>query len=55
MIIMRFIDIVMCVPNMIYIILITLFIGTGPVALIIAFAITGWMGTAKCPWNGAST
>lgn len=47
MIIMRFIDIVMCVPNMIYIILITLFIGTGPVALIIAFAITGWMGTAR--------
>jgi oligopeptide transport system permease protein len=47
MIIMRFIDIVMCVPNMIYIILITLFIGSGPVALIIAFAITGWMGTAR--------
>ena len=47
MIIMRFIDIVMCVPNMIYIILITIYIGTGPVALVIAFALTGWMGTAR--------
>ncbi|HEY8420322.1 MAG TPA: ABC transporter permease [Thermoclostridium sp.] len=47
MIIMRFIDIVMCVPNMIYIILITIYIGTGPVALVVAFALTGWMGTAR--------
>lgn len=47
MIVMRFIDIVMCVPNMIYIILITIYIGTGPVALVVAFAITGWMGTAR--------
>ncbi|ANX00135.1 diguanylate cyclase [Thermoclostridium stercorarium subsp. leptospartum DSM 9219] len=47
MIIMRFIDIVMCVPNMIYIILITIYIGTGPVAMVIAFALTGWMGIAR--------
>lgn len=47
MIIMRFIDIVMCVPNMIYIILITIYIGTGPAALVVAFALTGWMGTAR--------
>lgn len=47
MIIMRFIDIVMCVPTMIYIILITIYIGTGPAALVIAFALTGWMGTAR--------
>jgi ABC-type dipeptide/oligopeptide/nickel transport systems, permease components len=44
---MRFIDIVMCVPNMIYIILIMIYIGSGPVAIVIAFALTGWMGTAR--------
>lgn len=47
MIIMRFIDIVMCIPNMIYIILIMLYVGSGPVALVLAFALTGWMGTAR--------
>lgn len=47
MIIMRFIDIIMCVPSMIYMILIMLYIGSGPAALIFAFAITGWMGTAR--------
>jgi ABC-type dipeptide/oligopeptide/nickel transport systems, permease components len=47
MIMMRFIDIVMCVPNMIYIILIMIYIGSGPVAIVIAFALTGWMGTAR--------
>ncbi|MDF2672401.1 MAG: oppC [Clostridiales bacterium] len=47
MIIMRFIDIIMCVPSMIYMILIMLYIGSGPTALIFAFAITGWMGTAR--------
>jgi len=47
MVIMRLIDIIMCVPSMIYIILIMLYIGSGPVPLIIAFALTGWMGTAR--------
>ena len=47
MLVMRFIDIVMCVPSMIYIILIMIYIGSGPVAIIAAFAITGWMGTAR--------
>ena len=47
MIIMRAIDIIMCVPSMIYIILIMLYIGSGPIPLIIAFALTGWMGTAR--------
>lgn len=47
MVIMRTIDIIMCVPSMIYVILIMLFIGSGPIPLIIAFALTGWMGTAR--------
>jgi oligopeptide transport system permease protein len=47
MIIMRLIDIIICIPQMIYIILIMLVIGSGPVPLIIAFAITGWMGSAR--------
>lgn len=47
MIIMRLIDIIMCMPSMIYMILIMLYIGSGPVALIFAFAITGWMGSAR--------
>jgi len=47
MIIMRMIDIIMCIPAMIYVILIMLYIGSGPIPLIIAFAITGWMGTAR--------
>ncbi|MBF4693442.1 ABC transporter permease [Fusibacter ferrireducens] len=47
MLIMRFIDVAMCVPSMIYIILIMLFIGSGPISIIIAFALTGWMGSAR--------
>lgn len=47
MIIMRLIDIIMCIPSMIYVILIMLVIGSGPIPLIFAFAITGWMGTAR--------
>lgn len=47
MLIMRLIDIIMCIPNMIYIILIMLYVGSGPVAIVLAFALTGWMGTAR--------
>lgn len=47
MFIMRLIDIIMCIPNMIYVILIMLWVGSGPVALVLAFAVTGWMGTAR--------
>lgn len=47
MMIMRAIDIIMCVPSMIYVILIMLYIGSGPIPLIISFALTGWMGTAR--------
>ncbi len=47
MIIMRLIDVIMCVPSMIYVILIMLYMGSGPVPLIVAFALTGWMGSAR--------
>ncbi len=47
MIIMRIVDVIMCIPFLIYIILIMLYIGSGPVQLIIAFALTGWMGMAR--------
>lgn len=47
MIIMRIVDIFMCVPNLIYIILIMIFLGSGPVSIIVAFAVTGWMGAAR--------
>ncbi len=47
MLIMRFIDIAMCVPSLIYIILIMIYMGGGPGPIILAFAITGWMGSAR--------
>ncbi len=47
MLIMRLIDIAMCIPAMIYVILIMLYIGSGPAAIVLAFALTGWMGTAR--------
>lgn len=47
MVIMRLIDILVCIPSLIYIILIMLWIGSGPVALVTAFAATGWMGMAR--------
>jgi oligopeptide transport system permease protein len=47
MLIMRFIDICICIPSLIYIILIMIYLGSGPIPIIIAFAITGWMGSAR--------
>jgi oligopeptide transport system permease protein len=47
MVIMRIIDVGVCIPELIYITLIMLYLGSGPIPLIIAFAITGWMGTAR--------
>ena len=47
MIIMRLVDIMICIPNMIYIILILVVLGGGPLSLIIALAISGWMGSAR--------
>ena len=47
MVIMRLIDILLCIPNMIYIILIMLWFGAGPMSIVLAFAISGWMGSAR--------
>lgn len=47
MILMRITDIGMCVPQLVYVILIMIYFGSGPIPIIIAFALTGWMGTAR--------
>jgi oligopeptide transport system permease protein len=47
MIVMRLIDILLCIPNMIYVILIMLWFGAGPMSIVLAFAISGWMGSAR--------
>lgn len=47
MLIMRTIDVLMCIPSLIFVILIMLKLGNGPVAIVIAFALMGWMGTAR--------
>ncbi len=47
MAIMRFIDIGLCIPNMIYLILIIIYIGSGPASIIIAFGMVAWMGMAR--------
>lgn len=47
MLIMRFIDICICIPQLIYVILIMIYFGSGPGPIIAAFAVTGWMGSAR--------
>ena len=47
MVIMRLIDIGMCIPSMIYIILILVYFGGGAKAIIIALAVMNWMGPAR--------
>jgi oligopeptide transport system permease protein len=47
MLIMRIIDIGLCIPPMIYFILIIVYFGGGPFSMILAFAIMGWMGAAR--------
>lgn len=47
MAIMRIVDIMICIPNMIYVILVLVVLGGGPATLIIALAIAGWMGSAR--------
>ena len=47
MIIMRVVDIMLCIPSMIYMILILVVLGGSPATLIIALAISGWMGSAR--------
>ena len=47
MVIMRFIDICSCIPTLIYLTLIMLLIGSGPVAIVIAVSVTSWTGCAR--------
>ena len=47
MVIMRVIDIGLCIPSMIYVILILVYFGGGPQAIIIALAVMNWMGPAR--------
>lgn len=47
MIIMRVVDIMLCIPSMIYMILILIVLGGSPTTLIIALALSGWMGSAR--------
>lgn len=47
MFIMRFIDVLNAIPNMIFIMLIMVAFGAGIFPIIISFAITGWIGMAR--------
>lgn len=47
MLIMRIIDVLMCVPQMVFVILLMLKFGNGPVAIVTSFALIGWMGSAR--------
>lgn len=47
MFIMRFIDVLIAIPFLIFVILIMVIIGSGLVPIILAFAITGWLGMAR--------
>lgn len=47
MVIMRICDIMLCIPSMIYMILILIVMGGSVQSLVIAMAISGWMGSAR--------
>lgn len=47
MLIMRFIDVLISIPDLIFIILIMVVVGSGIMPIIIAFAITGWLRMAR--------
>lgn len=47
MLVMRFIDIMIAIPELIFIILIMVMVGSGVLPIIIAFAITGWLRMAR--------
>lgn len=47
MFIMRFIDVLGSIPDMIFIMLIMVVFGSGVFPIIVSFAITGWMGMAR--------
>ena len=47
MVIMRVVDIMLCIPSMIYMILTLVVLGGSPMSLIVALAVSGWMGSAR--------
>jgi oligopeptide transport system permease protein len=47
MFIMRFVDIIIAIPELIFIILIMVVVGSGILPIILAFAITGWLRMAR--------
>lgn len=47
MFIMRTIDVIIALPPLIFAILIMLYLGSGLVPIILAFAVTGWLGLAR--------
>ncbi|SBW10828.1 oligopeptide transporter subunit; membrane component of ABC superfamily [uncultured Eubacteriales bacterium] len=47
MLIMRIIDVGVCIPSLVYVTLIMLWLDAGPAAIILAIAITGWMDSAR--------
>jgi oligopeptide transport system permease protein len=47
MAIMRIIDVGLCIPSLVYITMLMLFFGGGPVTIILALSLTGWMGSAR--------
>ncbi len=47
MFIMRFIDILIAIPFLIFVILIMVIVGSGVFSIILAFSITGWLGMAR--------
>jgi oligopeptide transport system permease protein len=47
MFVMRFVDIMIAIPELIFIILIMVIVGSGILPIIIAFAITGWLRMAR--------
>ena len=47
MLIMRIIDVGVCIPQLVYITLMMLVLGSGPMAIIVTIAVVGWMGAAR--------
>ncbi len=47
MLIMRIIDVGVCIPELVYITLMMLLMGSGPLAIIVTIALVGWMGSAR--------
>ncbi len=47
MLIMRIIDVGVCIPELVYITLMMLVLGSGPMAIIVTIAFVGWMGAAR--------